>query len=527
MKKYTHSFFLLMGTSAIGLVNGLVLPCQSNSTSGTHCGADLILIEFLPRALPRNGYGKVMSPGDGDGSFSGDDGISIELDEGINMAWSQFEHSQDVNVRILRRDGQAVDEEVIIRPTVHTFETQHVAGALVIRVPAGPKGHRFSVEFGDDLYTYRSNSNGYTTDGSGEVVSIEPRIALVIFASAFLPDELVPSLDGPDTKVMTPGAFSVADIGGAPIVYFPPGVYWIHSEPVGLTHIKLDASTYWVHLAPGAFVKGAVEYTTGNKDFYATGHGVLSGEIYVYQANVEAGYTAEKSDLTIPRPTTSSPPFNTMDLKDGSIDREDISVDIFDYKQVGAFFMQTDGPQMYMDGTVRDVFYHCNDDAIKTYQSDGWQPRNAHGVAIDTLYIIHTRYRKSETYVPSSIIGASLIYNGEPRLDPSMTISISVSNIICEGPSPGLFRLTPLQNYADFKVTGVNYVDGLVGGSVPIGDSIIATTEDTTYPGSEDLSMGLSISDWTVKGERVTMENAETLGQWNINAAYDGQWSIA
>jgi hypothetical protein len=131
---------------------------------------------------------------------------------------------------------------------------------------------------------------------------------------------------------MTPGAFSVADIGAAPIVYFPPGVYWIDSEPLGLTHIKLDPATYWVHLAPGAFVKGAVEYTTSNKNFYATGHGVLSGEIYVYQANFEAGYKGEKSDLTSLRlwwhrgvqagqvwhcagPTISSPPFNTMDLK--------------------------------------------------------------------------------------------------------------------------------------------------------------------------------------------------------------------
>ncbi|KAL3496459.1 glycoside hydrolase [Aspergillus germanicus] len=600
--KFHQASYLLLGVSAPGLASALVLPRLSNSSATTHCGTDLCtwwhetgevntatavapenvrqsrqyLVQvslagsdsffdsFVYEAIPRNGNGKILSPGDRDGTFSGDDGISIELDEGINMAWTQFEHSQDVDVRILRRDGQALGDEVVIRPTADTFKTQHVAGGLVIRVPADPQGHRFSVEFADDLYTYRSDGVNYKTDGSGEVVGIEPRNALVIFASAFLPDEMVPSLDGPDTKVMTPGAFSVADIGAAPIVYFPPGVYWIDSEPLGLTHIKLDPATYWVHLAPGAFVKGAVEYTTSNKDFYATGHGVLSGEFYVYQANVEAGYKADKSDLTSLRlwwhrgvqagqvwhcagPTISSPPFNTMDLKDGSIDRDDISVNIFDYKQVGAFFMQTDGPQMYNNGVVHDVFYHCNDDGIKTYHSGitasrltiwkvhnnaivqmGWQPRDVHDVTIDSLYIIHTRYRRSETYVPSAIFGASPIYNGEPRLDPSMSIrGISVSNVICEGPCPGLFRLTPLQNYADFTVSGVQYVDGLIGGSVPIGDSIIATTADTTYPDAEDLTMGLSISDWTVKGEKVTMENARTLGQWNMNAAYDGQWSIA
>ncbi|KAL2824706.1 glycoside hydrolase [Aspergillus pseudoustus] len=593
--------FFYIGAFGTGLANGLLLPRQSNLTASTHCGTDLCtwwhgtgevnsnsavapdavrqsrqyLVQvavagsgkyfdsFVYEAIPRNGNGKIMKPGDSDGTFPDDDGISIELDEGINMAWSQFEHSQDVDVRILRRDGQPVDENVTIRPTALAFDTQHVAGALVIQVPASPNGYRFSVEFADDLFTYRSSGNGYTTDSSGETVGVEPRNALVIFASAFLPDDQIPALDGPNTKAMTPGAFSVADIGGAPIVYFPPGVYWIDSEPLGLAHIKLDPSTYWVHLAPGAFVKGAVEYTTANKDFYATGHGVLSGEIYVYQANADKGYVAEKSDLTSLRmwwhrgvqggqvwhsagPTISSPPFNTMDLKDGSTDRDDISMDVFDYKQVGAFFMQTDGLQMYTDAKVRDVFYHCNDDGIKTYHSGvtatdlviwkvfndpiiqmGWQPRDVHGITIDTLHIIHTRYRKSETYVPSAIIGASPIYNGEPRLDPSLTISMSISNVVCEGPCPGLFRLTPLQNYADFEVAGVRYLDGLIGGSVPIGDSIIATTDDTTYPGSEDLSMGLQIEDWTVGGEKVTMGNAKDLGRWNINAAYDGQWSIA
>ncbi|KAL2862450.1 glycoside hydrolase [Aspergillus lucknowensis] len=556
-----------IGALAIGIANGLVLPRQSNSTASAHCGTDLCtwwhdtgevnsnsavapdavrqsrqyLVQvavagsgkyfdsFVYEAIPRNGNGKIMTPGDSDGTFSGDDGISIELDEGINMAWSQFEHSEDVDVRILRRDGQSLDENVIIRPTALAFDTQHDAGALVIRVPASPSGHRFSVEFADDLFTYRSSGNGYTTDGSGEIVGVEPRNALVIFASAFLPDDLIPALDGPDTKVMVPGAFSVADIGGAPIVYFPPGVYWIDSEPLGLAHIKLDPSTYWVHLAPGAFVKGAVEYTTANKDFYATGHGVLSGEIYVYQANADKGYVAEKSDLTSLRmwwhrgvqggqvwhsagPTISSPPFNTMDLKDGSTDREDISMEVFDYKQVGAFFMQTDGLQMYTDANVHDTYHSgvFNDPIIQM----GWQPRDVHGITIDTLHIIHTRYRKSETYVPSAIIGASPIYNGEPHLDPSMTISMSISNVVCEGPCP------------DFKVTGVQYLDGLIGGSVPIGDSIIATTDDTTYPGSEDLTMGLQIENWTVGGEKVTMDNAKDLGRWNINTAYDGQWSI-
>ena len=47
------------------------------------------------------------------------------------------------------------------------------------------------------------------------------------------------------------------------------------------------------------------------------------------------------------------------------------AVIISDYKQVGAWFLQTDGPQMYPGSRVQYVFYHANDDVIKaTAQKD-------------------------------------------------------------------------------------------------------------------------------------------------------------
>ncbi|KAF4175860.1 hypothetical protein CNMCM7927_004574 [Aspergillus lentulus] len=481
-----RSFFSI-GAFAISLV----LPHQSNLTASTHCGTDLCTWWHETGEVKTN---SAMAPDAVRQSRQYLVQVAVagsELDEGINMAWSQFEHSQDVDVRILRRDSQPVDVNVTIRPTALTFDTQHVASSLVIRVSANQNGYQFSVEFADDLFTYQSSA----TQRTGYL------------ASAFLPGDLVPALGGPDTKVMTPGAFSLADIGGTPIVYFPPGVYWIDSEPLGLPRIRLDPSTYWVHLAPGAFVKGAVEYTTANKDFYATGHDALSGEIYVYQANADKRYVAEKRDLTSVRmwwhrrvqgsqvwhsagPTISSPPFSTMDLKDGSTGRDDISMEDFDYKQVGAFSCKQEDCRC-VTATDLVIWKAFNDPIIHM----GWQPRDVHSIAIDTLRIIHTRYRKSETYVPCAIIGASPIYNGEPALDPSMAISMSISNVVCEDPCRGLFRLTLLENYADFKVTGVRYLDGLIGGSAPIGDSIIATPDDTTYSGSEDLIMGLQIED--------------------------------
>jgi len=106
----------------------------------------------------------------------------------------------------------------------------------------------------------------------------------------------------------------------------PQGV----APKLGENHIKLAPNTRWVYLAPGAYVKGAIEYTT-KSNFYATGHGVLSGEHYVYQANPSTYYQGVKSDNTSLRmwghkslgggqtwfcqgPTITAPPFNTMDF---------------------------------------------------------------------------------------------------------------------------------------------------------------------------------------------------------------------
>lgn len=246
-------------------------------------------------------------------------------------------------------------------------------------------------------------------------------------------------MNSDNTKTMTPGPINAGEWGNKPILFFPPGVYWMNSNPqgdkpkYGENHLKLDPSTYWVHLAPGAYGKGAVQYTTSKGDFYTTGHGVLSGDHYVYQANPATYYQALKSDQTSLRlwshenvasqtwhckgPTINAPPFNTMDLHGNS---DQASVRISDYKQVGAFFMQTDGPQVYPNSVVNDVFYHANDDVIKAHYSNvlaqrltvlkvhndpiiqlGWDSRQVSGVVINGLDIIHTRYRRSETVVPS------------------------------------------------------------------------------------------------------------------------------
>ncbi|KIW57156.1 hypothetical protein PV05_05747 [Exophiala xenobiotica] len=519
---------------------------------------------FVYESIPRNGNGRIYSPWDPPYTETmpdhEDDGISIELDGGINMAWSQFEYASDVDVKILSRDGSSLGptSEVKVRPRSLSFDmTTSNDGGIIIRVPANTKGYRFSVEFDADLFTYRSDGRQYVSSG-GEVVGVEPTNALMIFASAFLRKDLIPSVQDSDTIVMQPGPINQGDWGSSGVLYFPPGVYWMDSNLLGVqgrigeNHIRLHPNTYWVYLAPGAYVKGAIEFST-KEDFYATGHGVLSGEHYVYQANWAADYRGLKSDGTSLRlwlhqnlshdhqtwtcvgPTINAPPFNTMDF----IGSDNISVEISDYKQVAAFYYQTDGPQVYPNSHVHDVFYHVNDDAIKTYYSDalierviiwkchndpiiqmGWDSRRVTGVQISDLSIIHTRYKKSETGVPSAVIGASPFYKSGREPDLTKYISMNITNIVCEGICPGLMRITPLQNFVDFNIQNIIFPDGLPTGHIGLGQSIV--------PGGSGVRFDVQISDWTVGGQMVTMDNygVDSLGQLHIDESYDGQWKI-
>ena len=193
---------------------------------------------------------------------------------------------------------------------------------------------------------------------------------------------------------------------------------------------------------------------------------------------------------------------------------------------------------MYPNSVVRDVFYHANDDGLKLYYSNvsisratvwkvrndpvvqmGWASRSVHGVSIDGLDVIHSRYVDTGgAVVPSAIIGASDFYSGG-IVQPTQYIELSVSNITCEGPCPALMRITPLQSYS-LHLQHVAFPDGLQKNSIGIGRSKI--------PRSDGCKMNLTIFDWTVGGAHVTMANFQSkkLGQLDIDASYWGEWAI-
>lgn len=203
---------------------------------------------------------------------------------------------------------------------------------------------------------------------------------------------------------------------------------------------------------------------------------------------------------------------------------------------MGSYFYQTDGPTLPPSSVLSDAFLHVNDDAVKAYHSDqtvervvvwkghndpviqlGWVVRDLKSIRIDQLHLIHSRYRRDEMVVPSALIGASPFYNSTGQhVDPTKAIRLNVTNVVCEGPSASLMRITPLQSYLDVHIDNLSFPDGLQ----PIAG------ESRVPAAPVPISMGLHITNWTVSGQLVTMHNFQAIGRLNIDLSYWGQWGI-
>lgn len=463
---------------------------------------------FVYETIPRNGQGNIITPGDPDSITDADDAITIEADIWITMAWTQFLYSTDAWVKISRQNNQSSKgSNIIIRPSTLNFKIMDDAeGNVYVLVPYRSQGYRFSVEFQDNLYIYRDSCDSTTcdfvqdwhSDGPNYVpeytedmpiMAVEPHDALLIFASPMPSADLVPDQSSPDTYLVPPGRVPDLTNIDNKIVYFAPGTYWMTATD----HTVLSESVDWVYLAPGAFVKGAIEFTTNASTIKATGHGVLSGEQYVYQANTADDYQNIKSNADSLRMwtgcstpgeqqtfilagvTTNAPPFNSIDFTG---DLETISIDQSDYKQVGAFFGQTDGTTLHTGSSVRDTFYHSGDDTIKTYGSNisvsdvvvwkgktapviqfGWLSRDLRNITVDGVDVIHMKYSSNTSH--PSIIGANQVYGyseddtSTANLD-NIVRDVFFGNIRAEGIGGNLMRIVPLAHYDNVTIENVS-----------------------------------------------------------------------
>jgi hypothetical protein len=347
---------------------------------------------FTYMSVPRNGNGKI--------GYTEQDGAEFSSEAGMSMSWSTFEYSADAYVDVTLDTGQTISsaDQVTIRPTSDNFQKTLIGNNTVrIKVPYSDAGYRFSVEFDPQLITsYNDNSGGsgaLTTDAaSGQAVSTEPRNAMLVFAQPLLTggsaSQHIPDTNAANVKHVTQNDMSGLNTVDSSIdtLYFDPGTYWMGSK----YRAQLPKNIKWVYLAPGAYVKGAFEFLSTGDSFKVTGYGVLSGEQYVYEADTADNYnhlSANKSDchnscvkmlqfestgspqtLDLQGVTVASPPYHTFVMY--GVEDGPFAMTVNNYQQIGGWYWQTDGLEMYRGSTLHNSFFHSNDDVIKLYHSN-------------------------------------------------------------------------------------------------------------------------------------------------------------
>ncbi|MFD6132636.1 family 49 glycosyl hydrolase [Streptomyces diastaticus] len=454
---------------------------------------------FTYMSLPRSGKEKA--------GYSDEDGAEFASSAGLTMSWSSFQYTSDVWVDVTLRSGQTVSsaDEVSIRPSSLDFEKELVDDTTVrVKVPYDAKGYRFSVEFDPQLYTSYNDMSGpadeagkLTTDaGEGNrAVHTEPRNSMMVFAEPMPAgaekERLVPTEES--GSIHYPKQGEVTDLGSVDeeILYFRPGTYTMGSKQ----HAVLPPNVKWVYLAPGAYVKGAFRFLHDNQDLYkVTGAGVLSGEQYVYEADTDNDYEHrdgasnchascvkmlqfESADsrpqhLDLQGVTIADPPYHSFVVYG---DEQSFEMRVDHYKQVGSWYWQTDGIELYRGSTMKNTFFNANDDVLKMYHSDvtidntviwknengpvvqwGWGPRDIDNVRVSDTHVIHNRMYWKDVKYNTCVLNSSSHWEdmeATDRADPQARIkNMTFENITVEGMTNCAIRVFAMSSTENIHV---------------------------------------------------------------------------
>ncbi|MER6617740.1 family 49 glycosyl hydrolase [Streptomyces xantholiticus] len=388
------------------------------------------------------------------------------------------------------------------RPCPRLWETPH--GAAPTR-------------FDPQLYTSYNNlaTDSLTTAASGNrAVHTEPRNSMMIFAEpAFTgaeADRLIPTSDDGSIHYPEPGQVTHLNNVTEEIIYFRPRTYYMGNK----YHAVLPAQVKWVYLAPGAYVKGAFRFFHDTQLLYkVTGYGVLSGEQYVYEPDTKNNYDHLTGDqchrscvkmlqfessrtqqyLDLQGVTINEPPYHTFVVYDDngegevSDERHPFQMRVENYKQVGSWYWQTDGIELYRGSTMKNTFFNANDDVLKTYHSDitidntvvwknengpviqwGWKPYDIDNVLVTNTHIIHNRMFWKDVKYNTCVLNSSSHWKdmGSTKLaDPNTTVkNMRFENITVEGMTNCAIRLYALSNtekihIKNLKIDGWNELD--------------------------------------------------------------------
>jgi hypothetical protein len=459
---------------------------------------------FVYMSVPRGGNDKI--------GYTEEDGAEFTSKADYTMSWSSFEYAADVWVNVTLKTGQAITsaDQVTIRPTDLGLKKRLVnSSTIAVKVPYSKDGYRFSVEFDPQQVTaYNDLSGGsgtLTTEKAGNrAVHTEPRNSMLVFAnpkpSAKQAAELIPSKRS--GSIYRPQAGLVNNLNdiSQEIVYFEPGTYYMGAD----YHAVLPANVKWVYLAPGAYVKGAFRFLHDTQQAYKiTGLGVLSGEQYVYEADTTNGYQHNVNEnchvtcvkmlqfessntgqtLQVHGVTVNEPPYHSFvtyahDDAGTEIGVEDFRMDVANYKQVGSWYWQTDGIELYDDGQMENTFFHANDDVLKIYHNRvkikntviwknengpvvqwGWVPRDIDGVTVRNTDVIHNRMYWKDVKYNTCVFNSSSHYEdmgATDRADPATTVqNMTFTDTRVEGAVNCAIRAYALSDTENININGL------------------------------------------------------------------------
>jgi hypothetical protein len=454
---------------------------------------------FPYMSIARSGKGKI--------GYTKEDGAEFSSAANLTMSWSSFQYATDVWVDVSLRTGQTISsaDQVKIKPSSLDFAKQLVDSDTVrIKVPYSTAGHRFSVEFDPQLYTAYNDMSGPATDagrlttesgGGNRAIHTEPRNSMMIFAepapTGTERDRLVPTPASGSTYYPPQGQVTNLNTISEEIVYFRPGTYYMTSK----YHALLPKQVKWVYLAPGAYVKGAIRFPDDSQGLYkVTGYGVLSGEQYVYEADTANNYDhlsgssnchstcvkmlqfasaqGRQQHLDLQGVTINEPPYHSFVVYG---DEQTFSMRVENYKQVGSWYWQTDGIELYRGSTMKNTFFNANDDVLKMYHSDvtidntviwknengpviqwGWTPRNIDNVRVSNTHVIHNRMYWKDVKYNTCILNSSSHWENTgstTTANPSTWVkNMTFENITVEGMTNCAIRVFALSSTENIHV---------------------------------------------------------------------------
>ncbi|MDR7381738.1 family 49 glycosyl hydrolase [Promicromonospora iranensis] len=534
---------------------------------------------FVYMNVPRSGNDKI--------GYTEEDGAEFASSADLTMSWSSFEYSTDVWVDITLKSGQEITsaDQVTIRPTDLDLETRLVDSSTIrVKVPFSDDGYRFSVEFDPQLITAYNDMSGtsgaLTTSSEGNrSISTEPQNSMLVFANpAPTPAEAertIPTEQSGSIYRPQPGLVDDLNEITEEIVYFAPGTYYMGSDH----HAVLPENVRWVYLAPGAYVKGAFQFPHETQpEFKVTGLGVLSGEQYVYEADTSNGYqhnvndnchvtcvkmlqfesSNEQQTLDLQGVTINQPPYHSFVTYahegDSEVGVENFQMNVENYKQVGSWYWQTDGIELYDGGRMKNTFFHANDDVLKMYHSDvaientviwknengpviqwGWTPRTIDDVTVTNTDIIHNRMYWKDTKYNTCIFNSSSHWQdmgATDRADTTTTVkNMRFVDTRVEGATNCALRVFALSDTENIEIDGL-HLDGWNELDSSAQASLLKRYTDTagtkvTIGNEVSDGNGLLLHNYTVGGVAILKSGdnwaADELGRLNFDAdTWDG-----